>query len=83
LCLSCGCNSPSDSHNDSRHITYADLVSAATAANITPKQAAKNIRKGLKASKDAPPVADVVPPEVTLRPQHVARMDPLAGFRPK
>jgi hypothetical protein len=57
MCLSCGCNEPSNDHGDERHITSARLLNAATAAGISPKRAAKNIRAALKAEKVAKPTA--------------------------
>lgn len=52
MCLSCGCGLPNEDHGDDRHLTHGDLVRAAQAAGVTPKQALKNMRKTLKASKD-------------------------------
>ena len=53
MCLTCGCDLPSEKHQDVRHFTYPDLVAAADAAGIKPKKAVKNLRKTFKhAQKD-------------------------------
>lgn len=55
MCLSCGCKLPNENHGKAGvHITYNDLVRAATAAGIKPKQALKNMRKTLKHATDEP-----------------------------
>jgi hypothetical protein len=46
MCLSCGCGAPNDDHGDPANITAQDLQSAAQAADISPEQAAENIRSG-------------------------------------
>jgi hypothetical protein len=43
MCLSCGCGEPNERHGDDRHITQDDIDQAATAANISPQEAARNI----------------------------------------
>ncbi len=44
MCLSCGCNSPGDDHNDFRNITIQKLWDAAQAAGMAnPAQAVNNI----------------------------------------
>ena len=43
MCLSCGCGEPDDDHGDPVHITTESLSAAATAAEITPEEAAENI----------------------------------------
>lgn len=91
MCLSCGCGLPNEAHGEERHITYQKLVAAAQAANISPKQAAKNIRATLKASKDARataehelgagPGSNPSPSDDGPRPTpapRIARMDPTA-----
>jgi hypothetical protein len=47
MCLSCGCGEPDADHGDSRHITMAVLRQAAEAAEITPQEAADNIKATL------------------------------------
>lgn len=47
MCMSCGCGEPNDDHGDQRHIVYQDLENAATAAEITPEEAAKNVQAAL------------------------------------
>ncbi len=45
MCTSCGCGQPNNDHGDTRNITENDLINAAQAAEISPKQAAENIAK--------------------------------------
>ncbi|MGH2768441.1 MAG: hypothetical protein ACRDIF_05725 [Actinomycetota bacterium] len=47
MCMSCGCGEPQDDHGDGRHIKYDDLKAAADAAEISPEEAAENIRATL------------------------------------
>ena len=47
MCLSCGCGKPHEDHGDPDNITYDDLRRAAEAVDITPEQAADNIKAGL------------------------------------
>lgn len=49
MCLSCGCGEPNENHGNADHITQQDLDKAARAADITAKEAADNIRKGVSA----------------------------------
>ncbi len=44
MCLSCGCGEPNADHGDSRHITMEVLQKAAEAAEISPQEAAENIK---------------------------------------
>jgi hypothetical protein len=44
MCLSCGCGEPDADHGDTRHITMEDLRKAAEAAEISPQEAAENIK---------------------------------------
>jgi hypothetical protein len=48
MCLSCGCGRPHDTHGDSRHITYEDVVAAGQAANLAPGEAASNVASGYR-----------------------------------
>ncbi len=48
MCLSCGCGEPDADHGDSRHITMAALRAAAEAAEISPQEAADNIKGTLE-----------------------------------
>ncbi|OPY30215.1 MAG: hypothetical protein A4E28_00462 [Methanocella sp. PtaU1.Bin125] len=43
MCISCGCGMPNDRHNNPDLITQEDLDKAAKAANMSAKDAAKNI----------------------------------------
>jgi len=53
MCISCACGAPNDKHGKSELITQEDLENAAKAANISPKDAAKNIAdaEGLSCKK--------------------------------
>jgi hypothetical protein len=44
MCLSCGCGEPNADHGDPRHITMEALRKAAEAAEISPEEAAENIK---------------------------------------
>jgi len=44
MCLSCGCGEPDADHGDPRHITMEALRKAAEAAEISPQEAADNIK---------------------------------------
>ena len=54
MCLSCGCAEPDDDHGNPDHITWTDLRKASRAADISPAQAAENIRSGTQ-SLGTPP----------------------------
>jgi uncharacterized HAD superfamily protein len=43
MCLSCGCQSPSDGHQDPRNVTLATITAAADAMGLTVLQAAHNV----------------------------------------
>lgn len=44
MCMSCGCEMPTEDHGNPANITREDLERAAAAAETTPEQAAENIR---------------------------------------
>lgn len=44
MCASCGCGKPNDDHGNPANITLTDIERAATAAGITPTQAAQNMQ---------------------------------------
>ncbi len=46
MCLSCGCGQPNEDHGNAANITMADLRDAATAAGLSPEDAARNIQDG-------------------------------------
>lgn len=48
MCLTCGCGVPNDDHGDDRNITYADLVTAAEAAEIEVDEAVRNFQETVK-----------------------------------
>ena len=50
MCLSCGCGDPNDTMGSEDNITMDVLKRAASAANITPEQAAQNILEGVRAA---------------------------------
>jgi hypothetical protein len=56
MCLSCGCGRPHDTHGDSRHITYEDVVAAGQAADLAPGEAASNIASTFRQMTEAEPV---------------------------
>ena len=60
MCLSCGCGIPEEAHGSDAHITHSDLVRAADAAGISPKQAIRNMKRTLRKSKDAKATAEHV-----------------------
>lgn len=47
MCLSCGCGEPDNDHGNPDNITAPDMRRAADAAQISPQQAADNIRAGM------------------------------------
>lgn len=49
MCLSCGCGEPEADHGDPRNITIDVLEEAASAAEITAEEAARNIAEAMKA----------------------------------
>lgn len=51
MCLSCGCGRPADQHGSPDNITLDALQRAADAAKISPDEAARNIQKGMEATK--------------------------------
>jgi hypothetical protein len=53
MCLSCGCGRPHDTHGDSRHITYEDVVAAGQAADLAPGEAASNVASTFRQMTDA------------------------------
>ena len=46
MCISCGCKSYEDSHEDERNVTVASLQRAAAASNLTVEQVLKNMGEG-------------------------------------
>lgn len=46
MCLSCGCGEPNNDHGDASNITMRDVENAASAAGISPMQAAQNVSSG-------------------------------------
>jgi hypothetical protein len=48
MCVTCGCDEYESDHGDPRHITMAQIIDAAEAAEIMPEEAAQNIVKALK-----------------------------------
>lgn len=44
MCMSCGCGKPDEDHGNEGNITRDDLERAAVAADVSPEQAAENIR---------------------------------------
>ena len=49
MCASCGCGEPAEQHGDAANITQSQIDAAASAADITPEQAAQNILDAVKA----------------------------------
>ena len=48
MCASCGCGKPDEQHGDMANITQSQIQDAASAADITPQQAADNIANSVK-----------------------------------
>jgi hypothetical protein len=46
MCVSCGCGKLNDNHGDPRNITMDQIQQAASAANCSPEDVARNIQKG-------------------------------------
>ena len=46
MCLSCACGKPNEKHGDDRNITLQDVQAAAQAADLSARDAAKNIQEG-------------------------------------
>lgn len=46
MCVSCGCGKLNDNHGDPRNITMDQIQQAASAANTSPEEVARNIQKG-------------------------------------
>jgi hypothetical protein len=67
VCLTCGCDSPEDSHGDPRHVTALDVATSAAVDGIDLKEARKRIKDGLKAYRrtHADPDAADAPDAVT------------------
>ena len=51
MCLSCGCGEADNDHGNSANITAQDLQRAAQAADISPRQAAENVRSGVQTAE--------------------------------
>jgi hypothetical protein len=49
MCASCGCGEPDEQHGNSANITQSQIDDAASAADITPEQAARNILDSVQA----------------------------------
>jgi hypothetical protein len=49
MCASCGCGKPDEQHGDAANITQSQIDDAASAADITPEQAARNILDSVQA----------------------------------
>jgi hypothetical protein len=43
MCANCGCGVAEDNHDDDRNINWSQIVAAAEANDVSPKQAAQNI----------------------------------------
>jgi hypothetical protein len=44
MCASCGCGEPNDNHGDSRNITWSQIEQAASAGNVSAKDATQNMQ---------------------------------------